>query len=411
MIHSTEKSWEKFRQTLGYLGSGSSTLSKIPVFEGIEPAQIVRGEGCRVWDVDGNEYIDYRNGLGPVTLGYCIPEINQAIIEQLHKGIVFGHPHVIEGEAAEALTEVIPCAEKVRFLKTGGEAIAACIKIARNATGRNRIVQCGYNGWLNVLSSGGFRPAGIAASQPLKGVPSALSELHSSLPWGDKAPWEEIFSRHGDEIAAVVIASGYQEMSKGAEFLPWLRELTQRHGCLMIMDEIVTGFRLALGGAHEYFRFMPDMAVFAKGCANGMPLAAYVGRADLIESSKTIGISSTYGGEALSLAAMKAVVAFYRQHDVIGHLWTIGQKLWPAVELLFRRYGIDAELKGFPVCPQFIFSPSATLSLDAFFRASYQHGVSFYNVSYVNYSHNEADVAITLERLEKAIQSASNAQP
>ena len=146
------RSWAAHRESTGFLAQGSSTSSKVPAMEGVEPAQIIRGSGCRVWDADGNEYIDFRNALGPVTLGYAIPEINAAIAEQLDRGIIYGHPHPLEGEVARLLVEAIPCAERVRFLKTGGEAIAACIKIARHATKRNTILQCGYNGWVNSLS-------------------------------------------------------------------------------------------------------------------------------------------------------------------------------------------------------------------------------------------------------------------
>ncbi|MFA7185106.1 MAG: aminotransferase class III-fold pyridoxal phosphate-dependent enzyme, partial [Victivallales bacterium] len=326
------KSWNKYKNSLKFLAQGSSTSSKVPRFENIDPAQIVRGKGCRVWDLDGNEYIDYRNGLGPVTLGYCIPEINAAVIEQLNKGILFGHPHVLEGEAAEMLTAVIPCAERVRFLKTGGEVLAACIKIARAATGRNKIVQCGYNGWLNSLSApSGNVPAGIADSQPVKGVPQQISSLHRSLGWADYEAWENAFSEDGENIAAAVLAADYPEMEKGKEFFPFVRDLTEKYGTLLIIDEIVTGFRLAFGGAHEYFNFMPDMAVFAKGFANGMPLSAYVGKAELVDSARSIGISSTFAGEALSLAALKAVTAFYKRNDVIGHLWKYGEMLWSQV--------------------------------------------------------------------------------
>lgn len=403
-MNNAVKSWEKYRQSTKFLAQGSSTSSKIPQFENVEPAQIAYGKGCRVWDLDGNEYIDYRNGLGPVTLGYCIPEINDAIIEQLNKGILFGHPHAIEGEAAEMLTEVIPCAERVRFLKTGGEALAACIKIARAATGRNKIAQCGYNGWLNSLSAPkGSVPAGIANSQPAKGIPGQISSLHSSLGWADYKAWDKMFAEEGDNIAAVVIAGSYPEMEKGKEFFPFLRCLTEKHGVLMIIDEIVTGFRLAVGGAHEYFNFMPDMAVFAKGFANGMPVSAYVGKAELIESARGIGISSTFSGETLSLAAVKAVISFYRKNNVIEHLWKHAELLWPEVNKLFKKYNIKAEAKGYWVCPMLKFDDNNTKN--TFFKNCYLNGVSLYDVSYVNFSHKAEDINETLRRIEKAVST------
>lgn len=407
MSFSTEKSWQKYKKSLEYLAGGSSTISKTPHLEKVEPALIVKGSGCRVWDLDGNEYIDFRNGLGPVTLGYCVPEINQAINGQLENGVVYGHPHPLEGEVAELLVDLIPCAERVRFLKTGGEAVAACIKIARHATKRNKILQCGYNGWLNNLSGRGYQPVGIAAGQPYKGVPPAIQALHRKLPWGDIEHWEKAFKKDGEDIAAVVIASSYADMESGYQFLPALRELTEMHGTLMIMDEIVTGFRLAIGGTHEYFDFMPDMAVFGKGLANGMPLSAYLGKAELLDSVKEISISSTFGGETLSLAAAKACIDFYQKNQVINYLWHIGKKLQNGVRELFRKYKVPGDLVGLPVCPVFRFESSEEDDKnwqELFFKTCYKNGVSLYNLPYVNYSHKEEDIQETLVKMEKAIQ-------
>lgn len=396
------KSWSMYHESTGYLAQGSSTSSKAPSLEGAEPAQIVRGKGCRVWDADGNEYIDFRNALGPITLGYAVPEINAAIAAQLENGIIFGHPHPLEGEVAKLLVEAIPCAERVRFLKTGGEALAACIKIARNATKRNKILQSGYNGWLNTLSAGGYRPTGIAAAEPYNGVPPGISAYHTSLPWADIEPWKAAFAEDGTDIAAVVIASDYAAMEKGHEFLPALRKLTEEHGALMVMDEIVTGFRLAVGGAHEYFGFVPDMAVFGKGMANGMPISAYVGRADLIDSAKGLGISSTFGGETLSLAASKAAIQFYREKNVIDHLWRTGKQLWGEVSKLFEENGVPVELRGLDVCPLITAAPDVIQQL---LKACYQNGVSLYHVPYVNYAHKEEDVEETVARIQKAVRA------
>ena len=394
------RSWETYRESTQYLAQGSSTSSKASALEGIEPAVLARGKGCRVWDLDGNEYINFRNALGPVTLGYALPEINAAIAAQLEDGIIYGHPHLLEGEVAHLLTEVIPCAERVRFLKTGGEAIAACFKIARNATKRNKIYQCGYNGWLNVLSSGGFRPVGIASAEPEKGVPAALAALHRTLPWGDIEPWKAALAEESGDVAAVCVASSYGDMQKGAEFLPALRALTRKHGVLMIMDEIVTGFRIAIGGAQEYFDFVPDMAVFGKGLANGMPISVYTGRADLIDSARGLGISSTFGGEALSLAAAKAVIAFYQDHNVTGHIRSMSEYLWGELNHRFETAGVNLRVEGLMPCP--LLSGDAEKT-EAFLAACYRNGISFYHVPYVNYSHQTDDAEEALRRLGQAV--------
>jgi glutamate-1-semialdehyde 2,1-aminomutase len=406
MKHAVNKSWELAKAQRAHLACGSSTNSKRPQLEGDEPALIARGKGCRVWDVDGNEYIDFRGGLGPVSIGYAIPEINAAITAQLEDGVCFGQPHPLEGEVAGLLHEVIPCAEKARFLKTGGEAVAACVKIARGATGRDLVVHCGYNGWLSSIARPrGKVPVGIAASKPQNGIPAKLAELHLSLPWAVETEWKELFAARGSEIAAVVVACDYAEMDKAATFLPFLRDLTRKEGSLLVFDEIVTGFRLALGGAQERFKVTPDLAAVGKGVANGMPLSAYVGRADLMESSATLGISSTFGGEALALAAAKATLRFYREHDVISHLWKAGTDLWPRVQGMLDAHKIPGTITGAPVCPQLGFDTDARR--EAFFRAAYRNGLSLYDVSYVTWSHREADIRETLERFQRVVKELS----
>ncbi|MCD6398122.1 MAG: aminotransferase class III-fold pyridoxal phosphate-dependent enzyme [Spirochaetaceae bacterium] len=405
-MNKVENSWKFYNESLKYLGSGSSTNSKRPVFKEYEPAIIVKGSGCRVWDIDGNEYIDFRCALGPVTLGYNIKEINNAIEKQLKNGIIFSYPHPLEGEVAKKLVEVIPCAEKIRFLKTGGEAISACIKIARNYTKRKKIIHCGYNGWLNTYTVRRGLPPGISATTPHQGIPSEILLLHKTLPWGEVELWEKSFQQEGNEIAAVVIASDYKEIEKGEKFLPAIRELTKKYGSLMIMDEIVTGFRVSLGGISEYFKFSPDLAVFGKGIANGMPISAYLGRKELIESASEIGISSTFGGETLSLSCCKAVIDFYLRNNVIDYLWRIGEKMWNGVNNLFRKYGIPAQVKGFPVCPFFDFKLDK--DRENFFKSCFKKGVIFYNVGYVNFSHKEEDIEEALEKVEDAIKDMKN---
>lgn len=405
MSSASTQSWKAYRETTQHLAQGSSTSSKVPQTENVEPAQIVRGKGCRVWDVDGNEYIDFRNALGPVTLGYAVPEVNAAIEAQLKNGIIFGHPHPLEGEVAKLLCAAIPCAERVRFLKTGGEALAATIKIARDATGRNQILHCGYNGWLQGLSRGGAATAvAMGPCAPDKGVPAPISSLHHSLPWGDIEPWKAAFAEEGADIAACMVACDYADMEQGREFLPALRKLTREHGALLILDEIVTGFRLALGGAQEYFGFEADMAVFSKGIANGMPLSVYAGRADLIEAAKGLGISSTFGGETLSLAACRAVIGIYREHGVVQHLWDAGRELWGRVQALFDEKDVPLQILGAPVCPRIMGEAAAVQRLMA---AAYTNGLSLFTVPYVNWSHKQADVDEAAARFEKAVLEAA----
>jgi glutamate-1-semialdehyde 2,1-aminomutase len=390
---------------------GSSTCSKAPLYTPEEPSVIVRGDGCRVWDADGNEYIDFRNALGPVTLGYRFPEVDAAIRAQLDSGIIFGHPHPLECEAAERLCGVIPCAEQVRFLKTGGEAVAAAIRIARAYTGRDHVVHIGYNGWLNSLSAGGrILPGQTSAKVP--GVPDSVSALHHACAWNDLERLGQLYAEYPNGIAAVVVAADYANMAAGASFYPALRSLTRKHGSLLIFDEIVTGFRIAIGGVQQYFQVVPDLAVFSKGIANGMPLSAYAGSKEVMAAAGRGGavITSTFGGETLSLAACLAAVRVYLERDVVGRLWSQGEKMWNGLNRIFRDTGLPLEVKGFAPCPAFALAEGGTPALlERFFRAAYKHGVSLYNISYVNFSHRDEDIEEALSRLEQAARSIAPA--
>jgi len=391
-----ERSWELFDRAVKLIPMATQTHSKAPrqQLRGVEPCFIVRGEGCRVWDLDGNEYIDLRNALGPVTLGYRFPPVDEAIREQLESGILFSYPHPLEVEVAERLVEVIPCAERVRFLKTGGEAMAATHRLARAFTGRDLILTCGYHGWLNTMN----RP----------GVPEAIRSTYRSMPWGDATPYREMFEAYPKEIAAVSVACSYPDIEKGHTFLADLRELTERYGALLIFDEIVTGFRLRIGGAQEYFNVVPDLAVFAKGIANGAPISCYVGRAEVMETVRESVISSTFGGETLGLAAAKAAIDFYRSEDVIGRLWERGRQLHEGFNELCRRLGVPARFRGLPPTGQLTFEhPDAKRNSSLFLRFNgevLKRGVIIYTVCYPNYSHTEADIAEALEAMGEALK-------
>ncbi|MBN1623107.1 MAG: aminotransferase class III-fold pyridoxal phosphate-dependent enzyme [Clostridia bacterium] len=390
-----------------YVAGGSSTGSKRARLIPEEPMVIERGKGCRVYDANGREFIDFRNSLGPVTLGYSHPEVNEAIIRQLEKGIVYGHPGVLEAEAAEKICGIIPCAEKVRFLKTGGEAVAACIKLARSYTGRKRIIQIGYNGWLNTLGSGArVNPRDRAEGVP-KGIVEELSFLHHTVEWNDTSTIDELFELHQGEIAAIIVAADYKGMEDGAEFYPYLRKICNENETVLVFDEIVTGFRVALGGVSEYFNVTPDLAVFAKGMANGMPLSVFCGKNEIMdEITKGASVSSTYGGEQLSLAAALKVIEIYQREDVTGYLTNEGARLWNEVNKLFMSRGIGLSYKGLGPCPIIVSDNPRDINLiDDFFRKAFAIGISLYNVSYINYSHKKSDIEEVLEKLDNVISS------
>lgn len=220
--HTTEKSWALYDRPQAVIPMGTQTHSKAPHEElrGIEPCFITRGKGCRVWDVDGNRYLDFRNAVGPITLGYNHPVVTEAVRKQLDAGTVFSYAHPLEVQVAERLTEVVPCAEQVRFLKTGGEAMAAAHRLARAYTRRDVILTCGYHGWVNTVN----RP----------GVPAAMASAYEALPWGDPDPYEEVLVARAGAVAAISVAFGFATIDRGHTFLRDLRRLCDLHRVVLI---------------------------------------------------------------------------------------------------------------------------------------------------------------------------------
>lgn len=390
--------WNKrLRNTMPW---GSSTTSKRPTFLPEEPEIIVRGKGCRVYDEKGRELIDFRNSLGPITLGYCYPEVDRAIHEQMQNGIIYGHPTALECEVSEMLANIIPAAEQVRFLKTGGESCAAAIYIARAATGRDHVIQIGYNGWLNSLAIGATSlPSASNTTQQKPGVPKCVSDLYHAVAWDDKREITRLFSELDGKIAAVIVSADYENFQAGAEFYPFLREVTKKYGALLIFDEIVTGFRVALGGVSEYFGILPDLVVFAKGIANGMPLSLYAGPRELMSVCEQPGfsISSTYGGETLSLAACRAVIDVYQKEAVVAHLWEAGNYIWEHFNTMMKAENLPIRAKGIGPCPRLVCEEGDLLA--QFMRRAYANGVSLYYTSYVNFSHQKSDLDEALAKL------------
>jgi glutamate-1-semialdehyde 2,1-aminomutase len=313
------------------LGSQTFSKSRVQYPQGHAPMFLTHGRGGRVWDVDGNEYVDLVCGLLPIVLGYCDPDVDDAIRAQLDKGIVYSLASELEIELAELLTKIIPSAEMVRFGKNGSDATSACVRIARAVTGRDRIAAGGYHGWQDWY---------IGATTRNKGVPGAVSALTHRFGFLDVAALEELLDRHKGEFAAVILETvGLREPTRTE--LAAIRDLTHRHGALLIFDEIITGFRVDIGGAQARYGVTPDLSAFGKSMANGMPISAVVGRADLMKEMEEIFFSSTFGGEALSLAAALATIRKMRANNVIDALWKQGAVLADGVRGRIARHKLS----------------------------------------------------------------------
>lgn len=314
---SLQRSLDLFARAQQRIPGGSQTNSKRPsqfAFGGY-PIYADHGSGGRIVDVDGNEYIDLVQALGPVILGYRYPAVDTAITDQLARGIVYGLLSPLEVECAEVIGAVVPCAEMVRFFKGGGEATAAAARVVRGYTKRQVILNCGYRGWPDVWS--------VATGDP--GVPAGLQGSLDGFAEFDLADLERKFQLHRGQVAAVFL--DIQRAVPPPGYLAAVKALCREHGALLVYDEIVTGFRLALGGMQEYCGVTPDLACFAKAMANGMPLACVAGRAEVMASMADRTISITYGGEALSLAAAIATIGELRNKGVTDYLWELGTTL------------------------------------------------------------------------------------
>jgi len=320
----------------------SKSLTQYP--RGVSPFFIQRGKGSTVWDVDGNAYVDFNNGLASVTLGHADPDVNAAVAEQLQDGITFPLAHPLEAEVARLIIEMVPSADMVRFGKNGSDATAGAIRAARAFTGRDRVAVCGYHGWQDWY---------IGSTARNKGVPKATRDLTHAFPYNDLAALDALFSAHPGEFAAVILEPMNTTFPADG-FLQGLIDRAHAHGALVVFDETITGFRYAEGGAQELFGVTPDLSCFGKGLANGFPLSAVVGRADVMREFEDVFFSFTMGGEAMSLAAAKAALTKLRTDNVIARLHQLGERVEAGTKALIAKHGC-ADFLGFAGHPTWSF--------------------------------------------------------
>ena len=301
------------------------------------PLRMTRSSGCSVWDGEGREYLDYIMGLGSVALGYGHPDVTRAAVEAAQLGVVGPLPPVHEEALAADLCRLIPWMERVRFLKSGAEAMAAAVRLARVATGRDAVLGCGYHGWLDWCQT-----------REGRGVPAASRALYGELPFNDAERARQLIRAAGDRLAAVVFEPVILE-APDPRWLEVLREETIRTGALLVADEIKTVCRLAVGGGSERYGIRPDLVVIGKAIANGFPLAAVGGRADVMDAVSRTWISSTLATEFVSLAAARATLATVVAGEVPAHLTRVGIRLLIGLQQLAESHrDIVARAAGLP---------------------------------------------------------------
>ena len=309
MEHSRSK--ELFELSKKYIPGGVNSPVRAFRAVGCDPVFIDHGKGDRVFDVDGNEYIDYVTSWGPLILGHANEMVLDAVAEAAERGLTFGAPTGVEYEVAELITEMIPSIEKIRMVNSGTEAVMSAIRVARGYTGRDLIVK--FEGCYHGHSDGMLVKAGsgaITTAVPDSGgVPEGYARNTLVAVYNDPSSVEELFKLHGERIAAVIVepvAANMGVVPPAPGFLQLLRELTSRHGSLLIFDEVITGFRLAPGGACEYFGIEPDLVTLGKIVGGGMPLGAYGGRREVMKSVSpdgTVYQAGTLAGNPVATAA------------------------------------------------------------------------------------------------------------
>ncbi len=398
------------------------------------PHHYTHAKDARLWDVDGNEYIDYILGQGPMLFGHTPECVIEAVCKQAEKGILFAGQGEDEIIAAELLVEHIPCAEMVRFSSTGSESVHAAIRLARSATGREKILRFEghYHGWLDTIAwNGPTADSDIGPRENPRMRPTTKGQLDSyanSLvvrPWNDLPLLESAFAEHDGQIAAVIcdpFASASGLIPGHKDYLERMRELCTKHGTVLIFDEVITGFRVHPGGAQAYFEITPDLAIFAKALGGGLPIAALAGRADLMmEFTRGTVHSGTYNASALVMAGTRAALEhLYADNGaVLERAHDAGRRLSEELEALAEGYGLSLQLRGVNTVFSTSFVPSTaepitdmrsaqqadSEMLRAFRIAMQEQGVQItsFGIWFVSTVHNQRDIDQTLEAARNSL--------
>ncbi len=382
----------------------TQTMAKGPsqYVNGVAPKYLSRAKDGHVWDVDGNEYIDYNMGIGPISLGYGYEAVDNAIKKQLEDGITFSLMHPLEVELSELIHRIIPNAEAVRIAKTGAEVCSAAIRISRAFTGKKKVLCCGYHGWHDWY---------IGTTSRAEGIPQEIKDLSATFDYNNI---ESLKAKLDDDVACVILEPFIFEAPKD-NFLEKVQALCQANGTLLIFDEMWTGFRAAVGGAQEYFGITPDLAVYSKAFANGMPIALLTGRKDVMQLfEKDVFFYSTFGGEALSMAAAMATIHEMIEKNVPAALAAKGKTLREGYNVLVAKHHLSSvtTCQGFDCRTIITFNASAgdPLILKSFVQQEMiKRGILWGGFHNVCFTHTDEDIQKTLAAYDEVLALLANA--
>ena len=369
---------------------------------GVWPTYFSKSSGAKVWDLDGNEYLDMSiSGIGANVLGYCDPDVDAAVIEAVKSGSSSSLNCPEEIELADLLCELHPWADKVRYSRTGGEAMTIAVRIARAATKKDKVAFCGYHGWhdwylaANLGTEDALGQHLLAGLNPL-GVPKALQGTSIPFAYNRLDQLKTILTKNKGEVGAIVLeAIRGDEPTK--EFLEGVRALATEHKAVLIVDEISSGFRLNTGGAHLLYGLTPDIAVFSKAMGNGYAIAAVIGKGSVMDAAEGTFMSSTYWTERIGPVAALATIRKHKRVDAAKHLVAIGRKVQAGWKDLSLRHGIAMEIGGIPPLSHFDFVEGNSERKALFIQLMMEENILAANSFYSMLTHTDAHVAAYLK--------------
>jgi len=443
LAFSTEKSRQIYERTVGVLIEASSSSSRGPVNFGKYPIFMERGRGSRIYDVDGNEYVDWMMAFGALPLGHTHPEVVDAVTEAATSGAHFATATPIELEVAEMIQRIVPNAERVRFANTGTEAMMAAIRLARGVTGRPKILKFEghYHGWYDdVLVSSNLLPVAALGlrSDPVKipdssGLNRAALDGTIVIPWNDLPALERAIENHRGQIAAIItegVMANVGVIPPAEGYLQGLQKLAKANGIVFILDETVTGFRIAPGGCQEHYKLSPDLVTFGKALGCGLPVAALVGRAEIMNALQWGGVLhyGTHNGSRIGMFSARANLRVLTRDNNASfkHTWKVAEKLCNGFRELFREHGRAAIVQNVGPMLQIMFTDQPAIRDYREFcqfvdRAAFQKFVwSLFPLgiyaspsaalhSIVTLAHSEQDVDFTIEAAGKVLDAGVSA--
>lgn len=408
---SQARSLEIYQRARNLMPGTTQLISRRPTRAalGFSPIYAHSASGCRITDVDGNEFIDWFSAVGPIILGYAHPVVDAAVKEQIDRGSIYSIVHESSVHLAELLVRLIPSAEMVRYAKGGGEACTMAVRIARGVTGRDKVLFCGYHGWHDwylAANVGSERLAGhlFNGIDPI-GVPAALEGTALPFEYGALDQLEDLLKDNDGEVAAIIMEPMRTELPPEG-YLEGVRALADRYGVVLIFDEVSCGWRISLGGVQQVTGVTPDMSVFAKAISNGYPMAAVVGKRAVMEPTERMFISSAYWDDNIGIAAALATINELERIDAPALFERIGADFRTRVDAAAAAARCPAKCVGVAAHPGIQFDVPAEQAgkvATLFVQENARRGVILAGGFFFNAAHDDADA---LDRTEAAVRGS-----